>query len=599
MTLPVDVGIGMLTGALVALVLKTRDRTPTASELAMTLEQTGVRVARVERAAVDARGSVPWFVSTTDGDELFVKTLNSDQRAADLLFRIYRMIRLRRPGDRKPFSSLRRAVEHEAFLSLAAESRDIRTPRLVAATEIGNDGMLLAYRKLEGRSLDSVDPGEITDAMLVGVWRLVALLRSAAIAHRDLRLANVFIADDGVPWLIDFGFAELAADETLLARDTAELLASTATVVGPEQSVAVAIEVLGKDTVAAATPWIQPLALSSATRSQVGDRDQFSRLHAAAASALGLEEVEHEKMERVSRTTMLLVASVGFSLYVLIPQLATETGYFDELAGIHFGWAGLALAASALTYVGATWTVMGSVPVRLEVGPVLSTQLATSFSRRVTLTSLEASSTNVRLLQKHNLPRSVTETAVRLTAVAETAVFDSLLAASLLGAGWLAEAALTTAVIVGTIVVGSAALTVLPTGRALLVRRLKRFRLASAATTALTKSPSRLLALYGGTAVVIISYTACMLASLRAFGVDLPVATGAAVYLMASATAALIPTPGSIGVSEAALFLGYRIVGVAVPAAFAAVLLFRFVTFWLPLVPGWLALRALRRSGRL
>ena len=36
-----------------------------------------------------------------------------------------------------------------------------------------------------------------------------------------------------------------------------------------------------------------------------------------------------------------------------------------------------------------------------------------------------------------------------------------------------------------------------------------------------------------------------------------------------------------------------------VPAAFAAVLLFRFVTFWLPLLPGWLALRGLRGSGRL
>jgi uncharacterized protein (TIRG00374 family) len=99
--------------------------------------------------------------------------------------------------------------------------------------------------------------------------------------------------------------------------------------------------------------------------------------------------------------------------------------------------------------------------------------------------------------------------------------------------------------------------------------------------------------------LVIISYTACMLASLRSFGVDLPVATGAAVYLMASATAAMIPTPGSIGVSEAALFLGYQIVGVAVPTAFAAVLRFRFVTFWLPLLPGGLALQALRHSGRL
>jgi uncharacterized membrane protein YbhN (UPF0104 family) len=33
--------------------------------------------------------------------------------------------------------------------------------------------------------------------------------------------------------------------------------------------------------------------------------------------------------------------------------------------------------------------------------------------------------------------------------------------------------------------------------------------------------------------------------------------------------------------------------------AFAAVLLFRLVTFWLPILPGWLALMALQRRGDL
>ncbi|MCP4303391.1 MAG: hypothetical protein GY788_00620, partial [bacterium] len=210
-TLPFDIGVGIVAGALVALIMRTRDRTPTAGELTSTLERDRISAVHVKRAAVDARGSVPWFVTVADGDELFVKTLGSDHRAADLLFRVYRMIRLRRAGDRQPFSSLRRAVEHEAFLSLAAESRGIRTPRLVTVAEVGSDGMLLAYTKIDGKSLDAVEPSEITDEMLTNVWQLVGLLRDAAIAHRDLRLANIFIADDGVPWIIDFGFAELAA----------------------------------------------------------------------------------------------------------------------------------------------------------------------------------------------------------------------------------------------------------------------------------------------------------------------------------------------------------------------------------------------------
>ena len=41
------------------------------------------------------------------------------------------------------------------------------------------------------------------------------------IAHRDLRLANVFLAADGVVWMIDFGFSELAASDLLMATDLA------------------------------------------------------------------------------------------------------------------------------------------------------------------------------------------------------------------------------------------------------------------------------------------------------------------------------------------------------------------------------------------
>ncbi len=78
---------------------------------------------------------------------------------------------------------------------------------------------------IDGRSLDGVDPDEITDAVLAGIWEQMAILRRHGIAHRDLRLANVFLAADGVVWMIDFGFSELAASDLLLATDLAELVA--------------------------------------------------------------------------------------------------------------------------------------------------------------------------------------------------------------------------------------------------------------------------------------------------------------------------------------------------------------------------------------
>ena len=72
--------------------------------------------------------------------------------------------------------------------------------------------------------------------------------------------------DEGEAWIIDFGFSELAASDTLLATDVAELVASTAAVVGPERSVAMAVGALGADGARTALPRLKPAMLSGATR---------------------------------------------------------------------------------------------------------------------------------------------------------------------------------------------------------------------------------------------------------------------------------------------------------------------------------------------
>ena len=127
----------------------------------------------------------------------------------------------------------------------------------------------------------------MTDDVLEQAWTQLARLRLHGIAHRDLRLANVFLDSSGQLFLIDFGFSELAAEELLLQTDVAELLASSAVVVGAQRSVTSAIRGLGAEPVVQAAVRLVPGRLSGATRTAMkahpGLLDDLRTRAAAAA----------------------------------------------------------------------------------------------------------------------------------------------------------------------------------------------------------------------------------------------------------------------------------------------------------------------------
>jgi hypothetical protein len=281
---PMAVLAGWTGGAAAVVVLGAPSRRPTSAAVRDGLEAVGIGVGELHPAAVDARGSTPYLGRTTDGAGLFVKTLGADERSADLLFRAFRAIQPHDLHDERPFSSLRRAVEHEALLALAARQAGVRTPTLLGVAQAHPNGFTLAYEAIAGSSLDRAETDAVTDELLRAAWAQVAILRRHRIAHRDLRLANLFIDDRAEIWIIDFGFSELAVDDLLLDGDVAELLASSSTVVGAERAVAAAAAVLGVEAVARCAHRLAPALLSGATRTALAaDRGACERLRSLAA----------------------------------------------------------------------------------------------------------------------------------------------------------------------------------------------------------------------------------------------------------------------------------------------------------------------------
>ena len=263
------VALGFGIGAAVHLVLGAPGGRLSPAAVKHALTAAGIKVSEVHRASVDARGSAPFFATTLDDRELFVKAVGREQRNADLLFKVSRLVLYRELEDEIPYFSPKQQIEHEALLSLLAERAGVRTPPIVVATEAGDGSTLLAMERISGRGLDGLADGDTDSIPLAAIWGQVAVLRSEGMAHRDLRQANVLVDSEGDPWLIDFGFAEIGAGPRRLSQDIVEMLVSLACMLGPEAPLKSAIEVLGKDALIAAMPLLQPAALSTATRTDL------------------------------------------------------------------------------------------------------------------------------------------------------------------------------------------------------------------------------------------------------------------------------------------------------------------------------------------
>jgi undecaprenyl-diphosphatase len=301
--LPLDVVggfvLGWTIGAAVHLVAGSPSGRVTEPDVRQALERSGVEVASVRPANVDARGSTPFFAESPDGSRLFVKAVGVDQRNADLLFKLFRFIAYRNLDDEKPFSSPKHQLEIEALSDLLAAKAGVRTPAVVAVATVAGGTTLLAHRGLDASGLDTVDPDRLTESVLRGLWEQVAVLHGARIAHRDLRLANVMIDTGDNPWIVDFGFAAIAATDRALARDVAEMLASQAIVVPPELAVTAAVDALGPSPVIESLQYLTPASLSKATRKGLADLPgRLDGLRESASLQLGNTQAATARLGR-------------------------------------------------------------------------------------------------------------------------------------------------------------------------------------------------------------------------------------------------------------------------------------------------------------
>jgi len=594
---------GWAVGLLIRYLLGTDTTRPSGEEIAKVMNALGIPLTLL-RAAEVLKSGRRYDASTIDGARIDLIVLDRDLEGAGLAQGIYRSLRLRDDAAGAG-TSMRRHLERIALNSWAISTAGISTQHLLAVAEVGPDAALLAFEHVPGRSFSSVGH-TLGDAELAGAWEIVRDLQATRIAHRALTAQNFLLASNGKVYVQGIENGAVAASDVQLRIDLAEALVTLSLAADPARAIQAGNVVLGNAALARALPALQLVALGATTRELVKEnRELLTTLRNAILADLPetASDIEQIDIERIKPRTLLTVIAGSIAAYLLLTQLG-KVNLGEVFRAADTTWVLTGLGFSALTYVAATLALSGVVPERLSFWKTLQAQFAASFATLVTPPTLGSVAINVRYLSKQGMHAALAGASI---AVAQALAFFShilLLFIAVIAAGTSSDFTFRpprTAIIVFLIVALTitASLTI-PSIRSWASKKVQPiFSQVVPRLSSLANQPAKLGAGVFGVLLLNISYCLCLVASVRAFTPDASIAAIALVYLAAAVVGQAAPTPGGLGAVEAAMAAGLTAAGIDPGIAISATLVFRLLTFWLPTIPGWLALRNLQRTGDL
>lgn len=318
----------------------------------------------------------------------------------------------------------------------------------------------------------------------------------------------------------------------------------------------------------------------------------------------------------------VLVASGVVALAVV--NRATIGSGGASLAGADLEWLVLAVVLTTALWVAGTAAQLGAVPIRPPLTQLFAVQVAAGLVNHVVPGSVGGMSVNVRYLQRAGMTRPAAMTAVGMSSVATFVTHLALVVAvwsfapAVLPGGAVGHAlarpaaAVTGGVGGGTAllvavaavgVLGAAAVAVGKARRQAVSQRVRRslhrtvgqLRREARSLGTVLRHPGRASLLWTGSAMSPVLHSLILVAVYNSLSGGLRPLTVALVYLVASAVAALVPSPGGVGALDVTLVAGLVAAGAPSTTAVATVLGYRLLTVWVPLVPGALVLAVLLR----
>jgi uncharacterized protein (TIRG00374 family) len=557
------------------------------------------------------------LAATPEGRPLLVKIFGRDAIDGQLVSAAWYAIWHR--GAKRVGAGRLHQVEHEAFITLAAERGAVPVLPVIAAGEV-DEGDALLVLDASGRAMSSLDADQIDIDLLRDSWRALGSLHELGISHGRVNAETLIMRPDGSVALTDLGAARIATPEGALRTDQAQLLVTTALATDMNHAVTAAADALGNDGLAGVLPFLQPAAFEYDARKAMHDRHMdFKDLREVIATRTGTEIPPLEPIQRVTWRSLLKLGIIGFLAYTLISAFANigiDT-IVSEFQDADWWWLSAVLVLSPLSQIPQAFSTMGATLHDVRFWPVLMLQYAVQFIGLALPSTAARVMLLVRFWERVGVPRA-TALSISMLDSFSTFVIQILMIVVILvsdavtvhlstdsagpsvdssGFNW---AALLVAILLVVAALGIAYL--VPKTRA----RLHKFRETLRESWAEAKEalrvlrhPKKLVLLLGGNLVAQVMLAVILGLCLQAFGHSTSLAALILVNAFVTLFAGFMPVPGGVGVAEAALAAGLIAIGIPEGTAVSTAIAYRLATFYLPPLWGVFAMRWMKRQSLL
>jgi undecaprenyl-diphosphatase len=302
---------------------------------------------------------------------------------------------------------------------------------------------------------------------------------------------------------------------------------------------------------------------------------------------------------KINKSAVLALLVLLVAIYVFLPQIkdlktsATLARHADR------GWLGLAAILVIVTYIFATLSYQLLARHPLKIRRTLLIQISSACANRLLPAGLGGLSLNTAYLynNKHKIAEASTVAATNnllgivghllVLGVAFLFVPSSIKFTN----GFNVSRGIYISVI--AVAVGLIAMVVvLPKIRHWLedfswqvIRDIGAYR----------KHPWQLISALFSSIGLTLCYVLALITCMLAFGVHLDFTQVLVIFTLGSVVGVATPTPGGLIGIEAGLIAGFVAFGISGPKALAIVLTYRFISYWLPILPGFIALVYVKR----